>query len=74
VSIEARLPNNNSKLRTTFAAMTLLTPLGSSWGASSNDVTPYIVPGLMRGVVVAKLQLPVELPPAALPPGGSSAV
>jgi len=74
VSIEARLPNNNSKLRTTFAAMTLLTPLGSSWGASSTEVTPYIGPGLMRGVVVVKLQLAVEMPPAALPPGGSCAV
>jgi hypothetical protein len=35
-----------------------------------SDVTPFIGPVLMRGVVVIMLQLLVELPPGAYAPGG----
>ena len=37
---------------------------------SNADVTPFIAPVLMRGVVVIMLQLLVELPPGAYAPGG----
>jgi hypothetical protein len=36
----------------------------------NGDVTPFIGPVLMRGVVVIMLQLLVELPPGAYAPGG----